>query len=554
MSDTTLPTVMGASGLQPTPPSTILTNLLAAVAATNPGYTANLPGSLVEDISSTDVGAIVLCDQSRVELVNSITPYGANAFLLNQLGQIYGVPAGQTTNTSVYVVFSGTVDFSIQRGFVVSDGTYQYVVQSGGIIESGGSSTSLLAVATQTGAWAVPASSVTQLVTSVPTGITLSVTNPQAGTPAAASETEDDYRARVLQAGLAASIGTPAFLKTLLQNIPGVLTRLVSVRYVAGSGWEVICGGNGDPNAIANAIYQSVDNLALLTGSVMAISGITQANPGVVSTVLNHGYSTGQVVTFSGVGGMTELNSDTVSGTTITAPGTGYTSAPTVTFGAPPSGVTATGTATISGGAVIGITITNGGSGYTITPPVTLSGGGGSGASATATLGPLNFTATVIDEKTFSIGVNTSGYTAYTSDGQVLPNLRNVTATIYSYPDSYPITFVNPPQQTVTVNMLWNTISTNFVSVATFNQLAQQAIISYINALPVGAPINLFALEDAVQMAVATVLPLSLLTRMVFTIDINNVAVPPVSGTGVIEGDPESYMYASAATVTVSQG
>jgi hypothetical protein len=68
----------------------------------------------------------------------------------------------------------------------------------------------------------------------------------------------------------------------------------------------------------------------------------------------------------------------------LIAGGTGFTSAPTVTFGAPVSGTTATGTATYSGGMVTGITLTNPGSGYTIDnlPNITFSGGGGSGAEA----------------------------------------------------------------------------------------------------------------------------------------------------------------------------
>jgi Flp pilus assembly protein TadG len=63
---------------------------------------------------------------------------------------------------------------------------------------------------------------------------------------------------------------------------------------------------------------------------------------------------------------------------TITNPGAGYTSAPTVTFSTPTgsSPVTATGTATVSGGKVTGITVTSLGSGYTVMPTITLTGGG----------------------------------------------------------------------------------------------------------------------------------------------------------------------------------
>lgn len=75
-----------------------------------------------------------------------------------------------------------------------------------------------------------------------------------------------------------------------------------------------------------------------------------------------------------------------VTGVTVGTPGTGYTTPPTVTFTAPSSGVTATGTATISGGAVTGILITNPGSGYASAPTISFSGGGGTGAAATASI------------------------------------------------------------------------------------------------------------------------------------------------------------------------
>ena len=79
------------------------------------------------------------------------------------------------------------------------------------------------------------------------------------------------------------------------------------------------------------------------------------------------------------------FDSNSVASTTITAGGSGYSSA-TVTFSAAPAGgVTATGTATLSGDAVASITITNPGNGYTSAPTITI-GGDGTGATATATL------------------------------------------------------------------------------------------------------------------------------------------------------------------------
>jgi Baseplate J-like protein/Ubiquitin-activating enzyme E1 FCCH domain len=306
--DPELPTIMTLSGLQPISPTTVLQNLLASVAATNPGYTANLPGTLVEDISSTDVASIVEMDSFRVELINSITPYGANAFLLNQLGQIYGVSIAAATTTSVNVVFSGPAGYVIPAGFLVTDGTFQYSTQEAAIISANtGNSLSVTAFGTVSGSWAVLAGTVTQLVTSIPSGFNVTVTNPAPGTPGIAAEDESDFRTRVLQAGLAASQGMPRYLKTLVGQVPGVQQNLISVLQQPTGGWEVIVGG-GDTYQVALAIFQGIGDPSTIVGSAMSISNITQANPAVVTTALNHGYFNGQIVTAFNVLGMNQIN------------------------------------------------------------------------------------------------------------------------------------------------------------------------------------------------------------------------------------------------------
>lgn len=90
-------------------------------------------------------------------------------------------------------------------------------------------------------------------------------------------------------------------------------------------------------------------------------------------------------------GGVTFVN--------ITNRGSGYNSAPSVVFSPPVSGSVATGIATMIGGIVDfcepnadllrvqGVEITNAGYGYTVAPRVEFYGGGGSGASAIASIG-----------------------------------------------------------------------------------------------------------------------------------------------------------------------
>ncbi|MFM0503964.1 hypothetical protein [Paraburkholderia caffeinilytica] len=78
-------------------------------------------------------------------------------------------------------------------------------------------------------------------------------------------------------------------------------------------------------------------------------------------------------------------NQDEVVGSVIvTAGGTGYTSAPTVTFSGGGGGSGAAGTAVIQGGSVVSVTITNPGEGYTTAPTVAFSAPG-SGTTATGT-------------------------------------------------------------------------------------------------------------------------------------------------------------------------
>ena len=116
----------------------------------------------------------------------------------------------------------------------------------------------------------------------------------------------------------------------------------------------------------------------------LARAGAQTATVTSSSTVLN---SAGGQITLTATISY-PAGTNTLTGVTISNRGSGYTSAPTVSFKPYPDNGTGTGTgaaatATIDG-RVASITIVNGGSGYTA-PTVTLTGGGGTGALATAT-------------------------------------------------------------------------------------------------------------------------------------------------------------------------
>ena len=261
-----VPLTMTDAGPQPTPPATLRQAVLQSVAAANPGYTANLPGTLIEDILSTEMGALVTMDQARTDSINNASIYSASPYVLTMLGTQAGIALGQASNASAYVVFSGPAGYVIPPGFVVSDGTYQYVLQSGGIIGSSGSTNPLYVVATQGGSWAILANSITTISTSISSGYTITVTNPEAGVPGAAAESVQSYRSRTLDANQTMAQGAPSMIRTALQKIPGVVPRLISVYPTRGT-FEVICGG-GDPYLVANAIYSSFIGFSTLVGSV----------------------------------------------------------------------------------------------------------------------------------------------------------------------------------------------------------------------------------------------------------------------------------------------
>ena len=464
-----------AQGAQQTSPLTISQNLIDLVATINPGYTV-LPGGLIEDLSSTAVYAIALMDSAACEAINSLVPFSANPYVLTELGAQFGIPRNATTRTSVYVQFSSpTIGYRIPQGFLVSDGTYTYAVQDGAIIESGGTSELVYCLATQDGSWPVPASSVTTLASSIPTGYTVTVTNPQTGTPGAGTQTEAEYAALVLSAQQLNAQGTQANAKALLTIVPNVQPRLVSIVPV-GSLWKIICGG-GDPYAIANAIYSSGVDISTLTGSTTGIVSVTAANPGVVVTNINHGLVTGQNnVYIAGALGMTGING-----------------------------------------------------------------------------GP--YTVTVIDEKTFSFGVNTTGFPAYTGGGVVTPNTRNITVSVFDSPNTYMVPFVSPPAQTVALQLSWATISPNYISEAAVAQFGIPAVVNYINSISVGQPVNLISLNQAFIAAVVQLFnnDPSLISELSWTVSINGIETAPSGATSLVYGDPESSMNCTSANVTLTE-
>jgi hypothetical protein len=103
---------------------------------------------------------------------------------------------------------------------------------------------------------------------------------------------------------------------------------------------------------------------------------------------------------------MSSVLGRTVTGITLTSPGGGFTSAPTVSFGGVgngsdntvPSAIATLGPSSPDAGTITGVTVITPGSGYT-TATIAFSGGGGTGATASAVIGTLyTITGITLDE------------------------------------------------------------------------------------------------------------------------------------------------------------
>lgn len=296
-----------AAGPVPKTSEELRADLVSRATELSPGITTDLPGSLIEDIVGTDVGALLIADQIRVDLINSVGPLKANKYLLNLLAQQAGISPQKTEgSTTVPVTFSGPAGFVIPQGFLVSDGTYTYQIADATVVLSSGVSSMVTAIATNTGSWAVPVGSVNQIITSLPSDITLACTNPVAGTPGGTPETNYEFRERVWEGQMSTVQGYPGFIRQKLTDLSNVQARMVSV-VQSGNAWIVMCGG-GDIYEMAGAIYKSAGDISRLKGTDLNVTGITNANPGVVTTDITHGFISGQVIRITGVTGMSGVN------------------------------------------------------------------------------------------------------------------------------------------------------------------------------------------------------------------------------------------------------
>jgi hypothetical protein len=104
---------------------------------------------------------------------------------------------------------------------------------------------------------------------------------------------------------------------------------------------------------------------------------------------------------------------------TVTNGGSGYTSAPSVSFSGGGGGSGAAATATVLNGVVVSIQITNPGSGYTSAPTIAFSGGGGVNAAATTTFMQTGISGTAIENYAGRVWIANGPTITFSAPGSV---------------------------------------------------------------------------------------------------------------------------------------
>lgn len=529
-----------SAGAQPTPPSSLRDQLVTAVKLTRPGYTDNLPGSLIEDMVSTGVGALAIIDQAAVDLFNSMTPQTANPYILGLLGLQAGIQKGLKTNASAYVTFIGLAGFSIPKGFVVSDGLNQYATQDSAVLGNavptsftGSINGNTLTVTAITSGQLMVGDTITG--PNVAAGTV--VTAPGSGTGGIGTYTVNNAQ-NVASEGMNGATHGTATIYVVAKNSgswaipPNTITTIVSS---VPSGYTLYCSNanTGLPSTTdeTDAMYRArvMDaNIAPSTGQMAYLKTLIRNVPGVQYRLVSASPS-GKLIIGGGdpyaiaaaiMRGLFDLGD--MIGSSVqshTWSGTGVINGNVLTL----SGVTG---GTVQVGDIIqGIGIAN--------PTIITALGTGSGGDGTYI---INYAQTVAS------GAVNGGNSA-----------RNMIVNIVDYPDNYWILWVVPVQQVIAIAINWSTIAQNFTANTAISDAVTQALSDYINNIPVGQALNTYTINKIFLEAVSNIIDPSLISAITPTITLNGNVVTPAPGTALIAGDSEGYFITDATKITLTR-
>jgi len=318
-------------------------------------------------------------------------PAGSNVLTLDS-SVVSTLDVGMTVSGPGIVPAPGTTVTIL--GFNPKDNTQIYLSQ---VSPAGGSGTTYAFDAPQMLPFADPTGIKTITVTSQGSGYT------GIGTIAVTSQGSGYTSAPIVVFTGGGGSGASATANLTGDMVTSITINSPGSGYIEAPTISFSGGGGGSGAAALAYVGPEIDFSGAGGASALPVVDKNGHLTGIALVNAGSGYTSAPTISFSNAGGgsgaaATASISDGIKLIRVTGGGSGYTTAPSVMFtGGGGSGVIAT--AVVKDGHVTAIAITNGGSGYTSAPTISFSGSGGSGAAALATVGafvtpfPLTFTA-----------------------------------------------------------------------------------------------------------------------------------------------------------------
>lgn len=514
-----------------------LTEIQQTAQTVLPGITF-LPATPTANL--TDVGAIVVMYMRQAVLANvsALSPEGATTTGVRYIGQNVGLPQKQATNTQVNLVFTGPSGTIIPAGTLVSNTTNSIIVSTltDSVIPTSGSLTTT-AESPATGAITIPANSLTV----VPSVANVTVNNPQPGVLGQNTESDSAYLIRIQQAMRTNRLGAIELVQTLVNNIPGVVTRLTAITNTTSTQQTVQVSLNY--SAVTNPTIVPAGTTITFGGdSWELVQSSSSEGPSSTVIVIAIGPSTNTPITAGATGTLpvafSEVTAEAESNSTISActtpqalvfGGDSYdvglalftagiqewaanpsqfnaqtTSQLTFTYSVPPANITEVASIlTIPAGAAI----TNGVVTGTLTQTLTLQINGPSVTGQVIFSGNPTIAADslyVINNSLFTIPTYSGGPALTPNISSALgPNTAGVasnpaiTVPIIFNNRTYDVQYLLPYLINLEITVSYS-VSTK-TSQQVFQNVTQSAIINYFNGLPSGPTININSLESLIR-------------------------------------------------------
>ena len=275
-------------------------------------------------------------------------------------------------------------------------------------------------------------------------------------------------------------------------TIDGVSSSLTQVATVLPAATPLI-GVPSGTNFWSNATTLVINGWGFTSGSTVTLTGNYAATGPHEITGFTTTYNTTNQITLSDLQLPYEIPQ-----VVIHDPGSGYTSAPTVTLSGGGATTQATGIAVLNAsGQVIGVTLTSLGSGYTSAPTVTFSGGGyTTEASANATPETLQ-----------SLTVKVTDHTHGASNQPLVANVQAATSNNAPTITASAINLSNNATTLTITGTNFDTGGTNYVMLYTNGGLTPLPIAT-IASLPTNAGIQNVVVNSSTQLTVTLAGPL----------------------------------------------